>query len=116
MGRILVVDDDADIQEMVQIALEDEGYEVTVAAHGMAALEILQQLTPRLILLDMRMPVMNGWQFAQAYRERPGEHAPIVLLTAADASTSARQVGAEGYLAKPFDLSQLIATVAKFAA
>ena len=109
---VLVVDDDEGIREMVEIALSDEGYEVMTAPHGAAALDLLQERPPSLILLDMRMPVMDGWQFAQAYHQRPGPHAPIIVVTAArEASDRAAQIGADGVLAKPFLLTDLIAVV-----
>ncbi len=115
-SKILLVDDDESIVEFVQMALEDEGYETLSASHGRAALEILRQLTPRLILLDMRMPLMNGWEFARAYRESAGCCAPIIVLTAGDAAETAAQIGAQGYLSKPFTVEALVEVVHRFAA
>lgn len=113
---ILVVDDDASIRELIRMALVDEGYEVQVATHGAAALEVIGRARPRVILLDMRMPVMDGWEFARAYREAPGPHAPIIVLTAArDAAQRATEINAEGFLGKPFDLNELLVLVAKHA-
>ena len=60
-GPILVVDDDASIRELIGMALVDEGYEVQAAPHGAAALEVISHSRPSVILLDMRMPVMDGW-------------------------------------------------------
>ena len=106
---VLVVDDDEAIREFVETALSDEGYEVMTAQHGAAALGLIEQRQPAVILLDMRMPVMDGWQFAQAYREQPGPHAPIIVVTAArEASERAAQIGAEGVLPKPFRLVELL--------
>jgi two-component system chemotaxis response regulator CheY len=72
-------------------------------------------VTPGLIVLDMRMPVMNGWEFARRYRARPGPHAPIICVTAAPdaAAVAARgaQIGAVASLSKPFDLEELLAVV-----
>ena len=114
-GPILVVDDDEGIREFVQTVLSDEGYEVRTAWHGAAALELLEQVSPSVILLDMRMPVMDGWEFARQYRERPGPHAPIVVVTAArDAIARAAQIAADGVLPKPFRLQQLLDVVARF--
>ena len=111
-GPILVVDDDEGIREFVSLVLADEGYEVVTAPHGAAALEFVARRVPAVILLDMRMPVMDGWQFAQAYRQRPGPHAPIIVVTAArDAGERAAEIGAEGVLAKPFRLADLLAVV-----
>ncbi len=113
--RILFVDDDDSIREFVTMALADEGYEVLTAPHGAAALEILAKDTPALILLDMRMPIMDGWSFLKAYQEVPAPHAPIIALTASR-NTLESQVPPDvnGFLAKPFDLDELIELVEKY--
>jgi CheY-like chemotaxis protein len=65
--------------------------------------------------LDMRMPVMDGWEFSRVYRESNNSHAPIVVLTAArDAAESADDIDADGYLSKPFDLLDLLDVVRRF--
>ncbi len=112
--RVLVVDDDDTIRELIAMALVDEGYEVETAVHGKEALDRVGRSPLSLILLDMRMPVMDGWEFAQVYRQLPGPHAPIVVLTAGrDAANAAAQIGAAGFLAKPFDLERLLTIVAR---
>ena len=114
---VLVIDDDDSIRELVQMALRDEGYDVLTAQHGDAALSLLGHEQPGLILLDMRMPVMDGWAFTHAYRQLQGPHAPIIVCTAArDAMNSASQVHADGYLAKPFEVEALRTCVARYAA
>jgi CheY-like chemotaxis protein len=114
--RVLVVDDDETISEFVSMALEDEGYDVATAPHGAAALDLIDRDgEPNLILLDMRMPVMDGWQFSEHYRRRAGPHAPIVVLTAAaNAAQSADQIHADAFLAKPFDLGDLLTLVGRY--
>ncbi len=115
LGQVLVIDDDEGIREMLEMALADEGYRVESAPNGAAGLELAARARPDLILLDMRMPIMDGWEFARAYRTRPGPHAPIVVVTAArDASDRAEQILADGYLAKPFSLDDLINVVGRF--
>ena len=113
--RILVVDDDPVISGYIAETLGDEGYDAATAPNGAVALRTLQRdraegrPAPDLILLDMRMPVMDGWAFARAYREMPGPHAPIVVITAAhDALDRMNEIGAFGVLPKPFDLDQLL--------
>jgi two-component system chemotaxis response regulator CheY len=115
-GRVLVVDDDESIRSVVTAALREEGYDVLEATNGAAALEIVRQLYPVVILLDMWMPVMNGWEFVRQYRALPGPHAPIVVMTAAvDARRRGAEIAADGVLAKPFELDSLLDTVASYA-
>jgi CheY-like chemotaxis protein len=115
-ARVLVIDDNPDIQDIVVLALADEPYEVVTADHGAAALEVLGQWRPDVILLDLEMPVIDGSEFARIYRQTPGPHAPIVILSAAvDARAKARELGAAATLPKPFDLDELLEMVARLA-
>ncbi len=108
---ILVVDDDPSILATVSEILEFEGYPVETATNGAEALQVVESDAPSLVLLDMRMPVLNGWDFAQALRER-GIALRIVVMTAAqNARRWAEEIQADGYLAKPFDLPALLNTV-----
>src|SRR4030081_193148 len=81
--RILIVDDDESIRQIVRLCLTDEGFEVREAWNGQAALDALDEFQPDLILLALRMPVMDGWEFARRYESRPGRHVPIVAFLAA---------------------------------
>ncbi len=113
--KVLVVDDDDAIGEFVGWVLADEGHEVAIAGNGAVALQMLDGLAPDVILLDMRMPVMDGWQFADAYRKRDRPPAPIVVVTAArDVAERAKEIDAEAYIGKPFDIDELLATVRRF--
>jgi CheY-like chemotaxis protein len=113
---ILVVEDDAVIAATVANLLREEGYGVVTACNGREALERIGRERPCLILLDMKMPVMDGWDFAAAYRRTSAPHAPILIMTAArDAHTRAARVFAAGYLDKPFDIEELLARVAEHA-
>jgi CheY-like chemotaxis protein len=110
-GPILVVDDDTSIREIIAEMLELEGYPVEQAANGAEALRRIEERVPSLILLDMRMPILDGWGVARALSSR-GMHLPIVVLTAAqDPKSWAREVSAVAYLAKPFDDSDLFEIV-----
>ena len=112
---ILVVEDDEAILRSVEQILADEGYAVAVALNGREALEQVRRATPHLILLDMKMPVMDGWAFAAAYQQLPGPHAPIVTLTAArDSRARAAEIAAADSIAKPFDLDKLLDLVRRY--
>lgn len=110
--RILVIDDDESIRQIVHLFLSDEGYEVIEAPNGRAALDALEDFRPSLILLDLRMPVMDGWEFARRYRLTPGPHAPIVAFVAAlNAVQEAAELETALVLGKPFDLDELLIAV-----
>ena len=114
---ILLIEDDEAIQGAIQDALAMEGHTVLTAPHGGVALELLARQPVSLILLDIKMPVMDGWAFARAYRQQAARPAPIVVLTAArDSAQWAREVDAAAYLAKPFGLDELYELVDRYAA
>jgi CheY-like chemotaxis protein len=114
---VLVVDDDESIRETVHAALSGEGYEVRLAADGDTALALLQDWRPRLILLDMKMPVKDGWSFAHAFGELPPPRPPVVVFTAAsDADAWAAEIDADGVLPKPFGLENLLEVVGRYTA
>jgi DNA-binding response OmpR family regulator len=105
MARILVVDDDPAIRQLLTDVLEMEGYEVSIAVDGMAAVREVQAGSPDFVLLDVMMPGLDGFGVLSAIREQPGEPIPVLMLTAAaesDASSRAWASGVDYYLAKPF--------------
>jgi DNA-binding response OmpR family regulator len=108
--RVLVVDDDPDILDALSEILEVEGYEVQRARNGREALQRLERGLPDLVLLDLMMPVMDGWEFARSLS--PAARPPIIVLSAdRNVSSRAREIGAVEWLAKPFELSELLAAV-----
>ena len=115
---VLVVDDDPTILATVADALDLEGFPVLTATNGQEALDALDraELTrrPRLVLLDMRMPVLDGWGFMRAIRERQLSLAVVVMTAASDARRWAREIEAQGVLPKPFELDDLIDAVNQF--
>jgi CheY-like chemotaxis protein len=114
-GQVLVVDDDPAIREAVRDVLEAAGIQVATAQDGAEALQHVLADPPSLVLLDMRMPVMDGWHFARALRER-GLALPVVVMTAAaDARRWAEEIGARGYVAKPFAVADLVSAVERHA-
>jgi DNA-binding response OmpR family regulator len=109
---VLIVDDDEHILDFLGIALEDEGYKVVTAPHGAAALDVVRQQPPQVIILDLWMPVMDGWQFLREYRAQPEPHAAVIALTAAQYdSNRGTEIEADAFLTKPFSLDTLIQVV-----
>lgn len=111
---ILVVDDDPSIRSTVCEILEMEGYPVQSAADGAEALRSVEQRAPALVLLDMRMPVLDGWGFAREVKARGLDLTILVMTAAQDARRWADEIGADGYIAKPFELDDLLDAVSRF--
>jgi CheY-like chemotaxis protein len=111
---ILIVDDDSAVLETVTEILREEGYTVLPAGNSLEALALAAGARPAMVLLDMRMPQLNGWQFAGRLREL-GLDIPIVVMTAAQDSTRwAEEIGAAAVLPKPFNLVDLLDVVGQF--
>lgn len=108
-----MVDDDPDILEALSEILEGEGFTIRQARNGLEALESLASDAPNLILLDLMMPVMDGWEFAaHLHRRSDWSSIPVIVLSAdRNVGVKARDLGALGYLAKPFELNELLALV-----
>ncbi|HEX9494239.1 MAG TPA: EAL domain-containing protein [Candidatus Limnocylindria bacterium] len=114
--RVLVADDEPAIVEMIRDILEEYGFRVVTAANGSEALRLVEEEEPEVVLLDMNMPVLDGEGFVNAVRER-GLRVPIVIMTAgSSAKRWAAQLGADAYLSKPFELSNLLDVTNRFAA
>ncbi len=109
--RILVVDDDPMVRMTLTGFLADAGYQIDAAPNGQVALELVDDHLPTLILMDMIMPIMDGWTFVRELRAR-AIAIPIIVMTVRDhARAWAEEVGAIAYIVKPFDLPTLLATV-----
>jgi DNA-binding response OmpR family regulator len=110
-SRVLVVDDDPDIVDAVGEALEHDGYLVETATDGAAALKRVLEAPPDLIVLDVRMPNLNGWEFCEIVRRQSHTRdVPVLFLTACSEvrdQITAMQVGGSDHLAKPFRLDVL---------
>ncbi|MEA2497926.1 MAG: two-component system, OmpR family, phosphate regulon response regulator PhoB [Actinomycetota bacterium] len=115
MARIYVADDDADIRNLLTLSLQEEGHEVLGAENGEAALECILNEPPDLLILDVMMPLMDGFQVLKAldtYALRPA--IKVLMLTARGAEADrirGLQEGADRYLGKPFEPAELMATV-----
>ena len=109
---VLVVDDDPDILQTLALCLSSEGYRVTTASNGQEALDLLGKERPACVLLDLMMPVMDGWQFVAELEQRGGRNSPLLILSADRAVQGhAAKLRAEAFLAKPFDLDELLGKV-----
>jgi CheY-like chemotaxis protein len=115
--HILVVDDDPAIRDVVADILEISDYAVQTAANGSEALDKVREQRPAAVLLDLMMPVMNGWEFLRACRkEAPCADVPIVVMSAArDARDVADELGAQAFLPKPFEVDRVLAVVGEVA-
>jgi CheY-like chemotaxis protein len=114
--RILVADDDPVLRETLVEILRIEGYDVESAADGALALASITRARPAVVLLDMRMPVLDGWELARRMAAH-GLDVPIVVMTAAvDPSEAAEQIEAEGWVEKPFKLDELLPTIRRLCA
>ena len=115
-SRVLVVDDDPSILDTVTSILTSEGFQVMAAGGGEEALALLHSWHPTLVLLDMRMPIMDGWAVARAMQDA-GSKVPIIVMTAAESAKRwADEIGAAGHLAKPFTLDELLECVEQHSA
>ena len=116
-GQVLIVEDDTDLRQALSQVLAEEGYRVGGAEHGRHALEQLRDgVRPCLILLDLTMPVMNGWQFREEQRHDPDlASIPVVVISAgANLPEQVAPLGIRDYIRKPIQLGQLLATVQRY--
>ena len=109
---VLIVEDDKNIQELLQLYLEKEGYAVTVASDGGQGLTKFRAIKPDLVLLDVMMPVMDGWTVCRTIRAE--SRTPVIMLTAkgeVDDKVSGLKAGADDYVTKPFEMKELLARI-----
>ena len=109
---VLVVEDERNIAELLQLYLEKEGYAVTIAGDGGEGLEKFRTIGPDLVLLDVMMPVMDGWQLCRAIRAESAT--PVIMLTAkaeTDDKVAGLKSGADDYITKPFEMKEVLARI-----
>ena len=109
---VLIVEDDRNIAELLQMYLEKEGYAVTVAEDGGQGLSKFRSIKPDLVLLDVMMPVMDGWSVCKAIRAESDK--PIIMLTAkgeTDDKVTGLRAGADDYITKPFEMREVLARI-----
>ena len=109
---VLVVDDEPQVAWMLRFSLEAEGYRTLSAPNGKAALEQVREHHPHVVLLDIMMPVMDGWAFLEELREIPEHERPRVVVVSARSSlrdrAKAAELGADAFVAKPFNVDDLL--------
>jgi len=112
---VLVIDDVKSVLQLIRGALIDHPVDVLTAVDGGSGLALAQEVTPDLVLLDLALPVMDGWDILAALRADPAtEHVPVVIVTAHGDSTTAsraRELGADGFISKPFRPAELRRTI-----
>ena len=109
---ILVVEDDANIAELLRLYLEKEGYTVVVAEDGGAGLEKFRSVHPDLVLLDLMLPVLDGWSVLRSIRQE--SQTPVIMVTARSETVdkvSGLKTGADDYITKPFDMKEVLARI-----
>lgn len=112
--RILIVDDDPEIIESVRYALQNEGYEVSIARDGNQGLAMAETQTPDLLILDMMMPKRSGFLVLEKIRRGESQEVPIIMITANEGSRHkayAEMLGVNDYIRKPFAMDRLIDAV-----
>ena len=111
-SRILVVDDEPQVVWMLQFSLEAEGYQTLSARDGRAALDEVREHHPSVVLLDIMMPVMDGWAFLEELQALPAAERPRVIVVSARSSlrdrAKAAELGADAFGAKPFNVDALL--------
>lgn len=114
--RVLIVEDERAFRAALAMALTDEGFEVDAAANGAEALDRVARRQPDVILLDLQMPVMTGPQFLEAYARACALPAPVIVCSTHRRETVERLPGVAAFLAKPVDLDELLAAIARIGA
>ena len=112
MGKILVADDDSNIAELLRLYLEKEGYTVAIASDGERALEKFSEENPDIVLLDIMMPKLDGWQVCREIRKK--SNCPIIMITAKGETFDkvlGLELGADDYVVKPFDAKEIVARI-----
>ena len=110
--KALVIEDDKNIAELLRLYLEKDGFDVSIAADGGKGLQLAEEESPDVVLLDIMLPVMDGWQVCREIRRT--SQVPIIMLTAKGETfdkVSGLEMGADDYVTKPFEVKELIARI-----
>ena len=115
---VLIVDDDPGVLEVLELALDAEGYQVVLARNGREGLERATTIRPHLLVVDLMMPIMDGWQLVREFRKQERvEETPVIILSAAhNVEQAARDLGVQAVVSKPFNLDDLLDLIASHTA
>ena len=111
--KVLIVEDDSNIAQLLQLYLDKEGFETQIAPDGGKGVELFQSFQPDLVLLDIMLPVMDGWAVCRKIRES-GSKTPVIMLTAKGETmdkVSGLEMGADDYIVKPFEMKEVLARI-----
>lgn len=117
MNKILVVEDNPEVAKLLELILRREGYVVAIAEDGVDALHVYESFQPDLMLLDIMLPRMDGYEVCANIRQQFRGTLPIIMLSSLDSPLDmerSREVGATDHIAKPFDKDQLLNTIADY--
>ncbi len=110
--RVLIIEDDANIAELIRLYLEKDGFAVTLASDGRRGVDTFFNIRPDIVLLDIMLPEMDGWEVCREIRKN--DKTPIIMLTAKDETSdkvTGLELGADDYISKPFDMKEVIARI-----
>ncbi|MBQ6698761.1 MAG: response regulator transcription factor [Oscillospiraceae bacterium] len=110
--RVLIIEDDPNIAELISLYLEKDGFDVTLASDGKAGVDTFFSIHPDIVLLDIMLPEMDGWEVCREIRK--SDKTPIIMLTAKDETAdkvTGLELGADDYISKPFDMKEVIARI-----
>ena len=110
--KVLIIEDDNHIAALLQLYLNKEGYDVSIAGDGAQGVELAEQLHPDLVLLDLMLPVLDGWSVCRKLREMSS--VPIIMLTAkgeTEDKVTGLNLGADDYIVKPFEMKEVLARI-----
>jgi two-component system, OmpR family, response regulator len=114
-SKVLIIDDDPDVLQLLRLVLEQAGYAPALASDGLTALRRIEEERPMVVLLDVMMPVMDGWEVLEMLAQAPS-HPPVVVISAKSTERDrarAFELGAAEYVAKPFTPESVVATIAR---
>ncbi|HEU5369046.1 MAG TPA: response regulator [Ktedonobacterales bacterium] len=107
-GTVLIADDDPDILELITALLTEEGFQTVICGDGIEALHLIRTQRLALAIIDLTMPLMSGYELIERLRAEPGEPLPVIAMSATIYGPSPDQLQVDAYLAKPFDLEELL--------